>query len=142
MDTQVPTSQEPGVATLVKGIVEDLGDLIKQQFQFARAEVKADLRKTKEASTLLVLGVGIAFFGVILACLMLVHLLHWVTSPPEMDTASLPLWSCFAIVGLVFLGTGAVLIQVGRKKFSSFNPLPDQTVDTLKENVQWITNPN
>ena len=140
MDNQVPNAQQPGVSTLVKGIVEDLGDLIKQQFQFAKAEVKADIRKTKEASAILIVGVGIAFFGVILACLMLVYLLHWLTSPPEMDPASLPLWSCFAIVGLVFLGTGAVLIQVGRKKFSSFNPLPDQTVDTLKENVQWMKN--
>jgi len=140
MATQVPTSPEPAVSTLVKGIVDDLGDLIKQQFKFGLAEVKTDLHKSKEAVTVLAIGVGTAFLGVLFASLMLVYLLHWLSSPPGADKASLPLWSCYAIVGLVFLGSGACLIWAGVKKFNSFNPLPDKTVDTLKENVQWITN--
>jgi hypothetical protein len=38
MTPQVPTSSEPGIATLVKGIVNDFGDLIKQEFKFARTK--------------------------------------------------------------------------------------------------------
>jgi len=140
MATQVPTSPEPAVSTLVKGIVDDLGDLIKQQFKFGLTEVKADVHKSKEAIAVLAVGAGTVFLGVLFASLMLVYLLHWLTSPSGADRASLPLWSCYAIVSLVFLGSGACLIWAGVKKFNSFNPLPDKTVDTLKENVQWITN--
>jgi len=71
---------------------------------------------------------------------MLVHLLHWVTTPVDPDPAKLPLWACFGIVGAFFGAVGAVLIMSSLKKFQSFNPLPDKTAQTLKENVQWIAN--
>lgn len=140
MTTQVPTTSEPGVSTLVKGIVDDIGDLIKQQFKFARTEIQTDLRKSKEAATLLAIGAGAAFLGLIFAGLMLVYLLHWLTSPPGADQAGIPLWGCYGIVTAVFLGCGAVLLLTGKKKFDSFTIVPEQTADTLKENVQWITN--
>lgn len=144
MSTQVPTSSEPGVSTLVKGIVDDLGDLIKQQLRFAKTEVKNDLTKSKDAIAILALGAGIAVVGGLFLCLMLVYLLHWLTIPSGLDPdpARLPLWGCYAIVGGLFLATGLGLAFAGVKKFKSFNPLPDQTADTLKENVQWITNAN
>jgi len=50
MSTQVPTSSEPGVSTLLKGIVGDLGDLIKQEIRFAKTEVKTDLSKIRTPS--------------------------------------------------------------------------------------------
>src|SRR5437588_11254640 len=140
MTTQVPTSSEPGIATLVKGIVDDIGDLIKQEFKFARTEVQTDLRKSKEAVMALAIGAGAAFLGLIFAGLMVVYLLHWLTSPATADPAGIPLWGCYGIVTVVYLGSGTALILASKKKFDSFNPLPEPTVDTLEENVQWITN--
>jgi hypothetical protein len=140
MTPQVPTSSEPGIATLVKGIVNDIGDLIKQEFKFARTEVQGDLRKSKDAITVLAIGAGAALLGLIFAGLMVVYLLHWLTSPTGADPGGIPLWGCYGIVALVFLGSGAALILAGKKKFDSFNPLPEQTVETVKENVQWIAN--
>lgn len=140
METQVPASSEPSFSHLVKGIVDDVGDLIKQQIQFAKKEVQTDLHKSKEAAVVLAIGVGALFLGILFAGFMAVHLLHWLTAPPGADPASLPLWSCYAIVCVPCLGSAAALIRAGRKKFASFNPLPDQTAETMKENVQWITN--
>jgi len=143
METQAPVSSEPSLSSLVKGIVNDVGDLIKQQFQFAKVEVQTDLRKSKEAVMALAIGAGAAFLGILFLGFMLVHLLHWLTTPAtaiNTDPASLPLWACYAIIGGLCVGCAAALIQAGRKKFSSFNPLPEQTAQTMKENVQWITN--
>lgn len=142
MSTPVHAPPEPGLATLVKGIVNDIGDLIKQQFQFAKAEIKTDLRKTKEGVLALAIGAGVAALGGLFFCFALVYLLHWLASPPNADPASLPLWACYGIVSLLFLGGGFALILAGKKKLDSFNPLPDQTAQTMKENVQWITNQN
>jgi hypothetical protein len=102
--------------------------------------VTGDLRKSKDAIVALAIGAGAAALGLIFAGLMVVYLLHWLTSPPASDPASIPLWGCYGIVTLVFLGSGTALLLAGKKKFESFNPLPVQTVETVKENVQWIAN--
>jgi uncharacterized membrane protein YqjE len=140
MAVQVPTSSEPGFTTLVREIVNDVEDLVKSQIRFARAEFKEELNKSKEAAALLASGAGIAFLGVLFLGMMLANLLHWLTEPPGTDLAWLPLWVCHAIVAAIFLVAGAGLALLGRKMLASVHPLPEQTAQTLKENVEWITN--
>lgn len=141
MPVEVQSPVESGSITgLVKGIVNDVGDLIKQELRFARAELRTDLRRTGEASLFLLGGVVTTFLGLGVLALMLVHLLYWLTGPAATDTAGLPLWACYAIVGVVLTGGGAALVWTGKKKFDSFNPLPDETAQSIKENLEWITN--
>jgi hypothetical protein len=137
---QVPTVSELGFASQVREIVNDIGDLISQQLRFARAEIKADLRKSRQAAAILALGAVSAFMAVLFFGLMMVHLLHWLTATGEADLSRLPLWGCHAIVAALFLAAGAVLTAVGKRLWDDFEPLPIQTAQTLKENVEWITN--
>jgi len=128
------------VAPLLRGIVNDMGELLQQQLKFARAEIRSDMRKTWDVTQLFGIGAAVALLGVVVLAFMLVHLLHWLTTPAAAaDPAALPLWACFGIVGAAILATGTVLIVMGKKKLDSFNPMPDQTVDTVKENLEWIT---
>ncbi len=140
MAVQVPTSSEPGFSTLVREIVNDFEELVKTQIRLARAEIKEELNKSKEAAALLASGAAIAFVGVLFLGMMLAHLLHWLTEPPGTDLAHLPLWVCHAIVAALFIITGAGLALLGRKMLATVHPVPEQTAQTLKENVEWITN--
>lgn len=128
------TDAAPSVTELVGGIVGDVQDLIKQQFALFKHEVREDIRKAKDATVSLVLGGAILAVGGILLCLMLVHLLHWAAP-------TLPLWSCYAIVGGGLTLIGGIGLYVGYRQVKSVNPLPDETVAALKENVQWIAKP-
>jgi uncharacterized membrane protein YqjE len=139
VEVQAP-GEERSFTSLVKGIVNDVGDLIKQELRFATTELKTDLRRTGEASRFLVIGIVMAFLGAIVLTLMLVHLLHWLTLPAGVEQAGLPLWACYAIVGFLLGGGGTALAWTGKKKFDSFNPLPDETANNIKENLEWITN--
>jgi len=135
------TTAETSTTGLLGGIISDFGDLIKQEIRFAKAEFKSDFTKARDAATALAIGVGVASLSGILLLWMLVHLLHWLTMPADSsDPAKLPLWACFGIVGLVFGVIGGVLVMSGIRKFQSNNPLPDQTAQSIKENVQWIAN--
>jgi Putative Actinobacterial Holin-X, holin superfamily III len=135
-----PPPEEASMTSLMRGIINDLSDLIRQEVRFARTEIKTDLRKTREAATVLALGAGTAVLGVLLLALMLVFLLHWLSSPAGTDPGAIPLWGCFGIVSAVLLVAGGVLSWLGYKRFESFNPLPDETARSVKENVEWITN--
>ena len=93
MANDVQTPAEPNMTALVSGIVSDAQELFKQQVALFRAEIKADLQRTRRAVSALAVGVGVAAFAPFLLVLALVHLLHW--AAPE----QLPLWACYAIVG-------------------------------------------
>jgi hypothetical protein len=135
MANDIGTGTEPSLTSLVTGIINDAQELLKQQLSLFRQEVKDDVRKTKEAAISLGAGIGILALGGIFICLMLVYLLNW-----AFPTA-LPLWLCYGIIGGLMLLGGGGLLYAGKRRLASFNPLPDQSVEALRENVQWIMNP-
>jgi len=126
------TATSPSITGLVSGIVNDAQELIKQQMTLFRHDLQVDIRKTKEGALSLGIGLGVAALGGLLLALMLVHLLQ--SLAPE-----LPLWGCYGIVGGVLIGVGGILCYAGKKIFDSFSPLPNESVQALKENVRWIT---
>jgi hypothetical protein len=140
MANEVQASPEQSTTSLLRGIIEDVGNLIRQEVKFARAEIKSDVQKSTQAATVLALGVGTCALGALLLALMLVFLLHWLTAPEGTDPAVIPLWGCFGIISALFFITGGALAWLGYRKFESFNPLPDETAKTVKENVEWIMN--
>ena len=123
----------PSVTGLVSGILADAQELLKQQIALAKAEIRSDLQKTKQAVLSLALGAGVLAFGAVFLAGMLVAVLH--------EAAGLSWWASFGIVGGVFALTGGGLLYAGIQRLKSFNPLPDQTVEAFKENLRWMTNP-
>jgi hypothetical protein len=133
---------EASMTGLLRGIINDIGDLIRHEIRFARTEFRSDLRNTTRAATVLALGAGTAVLGAFLLGLMLVHLLHWLSLPAGTAESShaIPLWGCFGIVSAVFLAIGSGVAYAGCQMLASTNPLPDQTAQNVKENVEWIAN--
>jgi len=121
---------EPSLAQLLTGIANDAKELLRQELALAKHEVREDLRKTKTAMLSLGIGVGVAAIGGLLLILMLVHLLN--------ALAGLPLWACYGIVGGLFLIMGGVLLLIAKHTIARIDVVPPQTVETMKENVQWI----
>jgi len=126
--------EEASMTGLLRGIINDLGDLIRQEIRFARSEMKSDVRKTTRACAVLALGAGAACLGVVLVAFMMVYLIY------TLSNETIPLWGCYGIVAAVFLVVGAGLGFLGLQSFKNQNPLPDQTAQSVKENVEWIMN--
>jgi uncharacterized membrane protein YdbT with pleckstrin-like domain len=140
--SDVNTNDPPSVAntaSLVQGIVGDIGELIKHEVRFARAEFQSDLAKMKSAAAILLLGVAAGLVGFVLIALMAVYGLHTSTLPADaMIAKGLPLWAAYGIVGVVFIVIGGVLGWVGCDRLSRVNPLPDQTLEKVQKDVSWI----
>jgi len=126
---------EPSMTSLVKGVIDDVQKLITQQLTLFKQELQEDFSKSRHAALPMVIGLGILHIGALLLGITLGLLLHWAASP------HLPYWAAFAIVTALMIGVGYALFHVGQKKFQAFNPLPDRTLEALKENVQCLTNP-
>lgn len=142
MPTTLENPSEQSMVSLVSGIVDDVHDLITQQVKLTRAEIQDDLQKAGGIALMFAAGAGVLLLGAILACLMLVYLLHWLTAPVGADPASLPLWACFGIIGALFGVLGAALLTAGKSKYQSSHLLPDKAAHELKETVECLTSKN
>lgn len=131
-DTYAPPDQQT-VTGLVSGIISDAQTLIQQQVELLREEVRTDLRKTKEAVVSIAAGAAVAALAAGPLVFMFVALLH--------EQAGWSWWASAGTVGAVFAVAGGGLILAGVRRFRSFNPLPNQSLAALKENLQWIKNP-
>ncbi|MFN0017655.1 MAG: phage holin family protein [Pirellulaceae bacterium] len=133
MASDLHTEAEFSVTSLLKGIVSDAQELIQQQLALFRAEIKDDFRKTLGILIAIVSGAFMVAVGGALLCFMLVYLLNSVAP-------ALPLWGCFGIVGGSVALIGGIVAYAAVARFKTFNPLPDESVQALKENVLWIKN--
>lgn len=125
-----PYNSEPTLAQLVSELVSDAKQLLRQEVALAKHEIQEEVRKTKIAVVSLGTGIAIAALGGLLLIIMLVHLLNALTD--------LPLWACYGIVGGMCALVGVVLLYTGKKQMARIDMVPQQTVETMRENVRWI----
>lgn len=134
MAVDLHDEQQQSVTTLVTGILRDAQELVKQQFELLKCEVRDEARKAKAALHLLAAAAGVMLVAAVL--LGLAGSLALQAAAPD-----LPLWACFAIVGAAVLALGGGLYFAGLGQLNAVNPLPERSGEALKENVKWITNP-
>jgi hypothetical protein len=132
MATDLQSPPQPSVTSLVSGIVTDVQDLIKQQVALIRTEVKDDVNKSITGSIWLAAGGGIAAMGALLLCITIALVLGQYVFQQNW-------WIGFLIVGGVLAIVGSGLLYAAIKKFESIRAMP-QTVQALKETVEWQTN--
>ena len=123
--------REPTVTQLLTGLMQDAQTLLRQEVALATHELRLALLTTIRAVMSLGIGIGLAAIGGWLLILMLVHLLHALTA--------LPLWACYGIVGGLLAAGGIGLLVLGKQTLVQLHLVPQDTVKTMKENVQWLT---
>jgi len=123
------------MSALMGGILTDVEQLIVQQTQLIRLEIREDLLKARTGAMFLGAGLGVTVVGGLLFCVTLPLLLNWLTGD------MLPLWACFGIFGVVFLLLGGGAMYAALKKFQGAVSLPESTT-ALKENVTCLLRRN
>jgi Flp pilus assembly protein TadB len=123
---QEPSPDQP-LSELVSRTTSDLGMLVRKEIELAKIEIKDDLRHTAKAGEMFGAAGFSGYLAALLVSLALVFALDLV----------LPLWSAFLIVGAAFAILAYVLFQRGRTKMKQFTPGPEQTIETVKEDIEW-----
>ena len=117
---------------LVKQLSEQTTTLVRKEIELAKAELTA---KGKVAGQ----GAGM-FGGAAVAGLLALGTLT-VVILSLLDKA-MDLWVAALIVTLVYGAVAAVLAMRGRDRVKEgMPPAPEQTVETVKEDVQWAKHP-
>ncbi|MEU9419033.1 phage holin family protein [Streptomyces sp. NPDC048272] len=126
-----PTAAEPSLGDLIGEIGQDLSQLVRDEIELAKAEIKQESTKAGKAVGMLG-GAGYAGHVVLLfGSLTVVFALANVMDPA---------WAALIVTAL-WAVVGAVLYAKGRKRLRTVNLKPEQTVETLKEDARWARHP-
>ncbi len=123
--------EDPGdrsIAELLKELSHQTATLVHQEIELARAELSQKGNKARAGGAALGAAavVGLAAVGSLTACFILA--LAGVVSP----------WLSALMVAAVYAALAAVLGEIGKDKLHKATPpVPEQTVESVKEDVQW-----
>jgi uncharacterized membrane protein YqjE len=116
------------IAELLKQLSEETTTLVRQELELAKSELA---QKGKQA------GMGAGMFGGAGATALLGLAALTAAAIAAFDSA-MPLWLAAVIVGLVWLAIAGVLALQGKRKVQAATPpLPQQTQESVKEDVEW-----
>ncbi len=126
---EVPTDNR-SLGDIISDLAQDLSLLMRQELDLAKAEVKQEVAKAGKAGGMLG-GAGVASHLV----LVFLSLALMFALGNVMDLG----WSAVIVAGVWALVSG-VLFAVGRQRMRQVEPKPERTVDSLKEDVEWLKN--
>ncbi len=101
--------------------------LFRQELELAKIETKEQLARAGKA--------GAMFSAAGIAGLMALQLVSFAAAWGL--AAVLPDGLAFLIVGIVYAVVALVLLKAARKQVAEVSLVPQQTVETLREDVQW-----
>jgi hypothetical protein len=103
--------------------------LVRQEMQLAKTEL------TEKAATMakgggLIVGGGLLAYGGLLAIIAAIVL--------GLVRLGMPPWAGALLTGVLVAGAGYLLVQSGRSALRPATLKPQHTIDTLKEDAQWL----
>ncbi|MCA1712874.1 MAG: phage holin family protein [Actinobacteria bacterium] len=127
--SSTPTS-DASLGELVATATRDLSQLMRQEVELAKAEIKRDVAAAGKGAGMFG-GAGFSgLFALVFLSIAAAYALGRVV----------PLGAGFLIVGLVYLLVAAVLGLKGKKSLSGIKA-PEKTLETLKDDAAWAKHP-
>jgi hypothetical protein len=115
---------------LLAELSRETGQLVRKEIELATTEMTAKVRKAGAQ-------VGVAAAGgALIHAVVLVLLAMLVIALSDIGLAP---WLAALIVGLLTIGIGYLLVNRGLSGLRSTSIVPQQTIETLKEDARWTT---
>jgi hypothetical protein len=127
-------ADDASVAELMGGLVSDAQHLVRREIDLAKREVAIELGKVRQSAVALGIGAGVLVIGALLLAHMLVYLLQAATD--------LSLWVSYLIVGGIFAAAGGLLLVQGLNRLKQVDPVPRETIESVRKDVEWIKEQN
>jgi uncharacterized membrane protein YqjE len=124
--------REQPISELLKQLATETTTLVRQELDLAKAEMREKGKKAGPGFGMIGAAGGVALLalGALTACLIL-----------ALDGV-MPNWLAALIVAVVYGAVAAVLYIRGKEKVDDVgSPAPRQTIETVKEDLQWAKHP-
>lgn len=128
-ETRPVPREEPQLGELVRQLAQDSATLVRQEVALAKAELRENVKSVVRDAAMVAVGGVVALLGVLLLVAFLALLV---------GDALDEYWLGALIVGGIFLVTGGLLTRKFLGSLKHDGLAPEQTIETLKEDKQWL----
>jgi hypothetical protein len=123
--------RERGIAELVKDLSSQTSTLVRKEIELAKAELQQQAKSAGKGSGMLG-GAGVA--GLLMLGALTATLIALLSEAMATWIAALIVTALWAVIALA-------LAKSGQKALKRATPPAQQTVETVKEDIQWAKNP-
>jgi acyl-CoA reductase-like NAD-dependent aldehyde dehydrogenase len=115
----------------LQDILRNVQDILRSEVRLAKAEIRQEA--TQAAAAALWTAIGVV--GLLSAWMFLL----W-TAAYALATV-LPIWAATLVVAVAMAAVGALVITAGLRRFTRIKPMPERTIESLQENLEWMKQP-
>src|SRR5262249_4833470 len=119
--------QERSIGELFGQLSEDVGLLVRQEAQLAKAEMQAKISRSVADLVLVVAGGVVGLIGALALAAALVLLL--------INPIGIKPWLAALLVGGILAIIGFVILQAGLRKLKTIDPVPRRTAQSVKDDI-------
>ncbi len=116
------------IPELVSGVVENVQNIVRSEVQLAKAEFREEAQTAARAASMLAAGTILGIYALGLLLMTIVWLL----------ATQMSNWLAALIVTVVVAAVAATLVMLGRSRLEEVDLKPERTVESLKEDVEWV----
>lgn len=121
--------RQQSLGELVKQLTEQTTRLVRNEVRLARAEMTEKAQAYGRAGAMLAAAAGVGLLTGVALTMFLIYLLR----------LALQLWAAALLVTVLYGVVALALFMTGKRKLDEAkSPVPEQTVESVKEDVQWL----
>jgi uncharacterized membrane protein YqjE len=123
----ITTRGERSTGEIMQDVVRDVGEVVRGEVRLAKAELSEKAAKAGKAAGMFggaaLCGI-MAFASLVLAGIAALAL-------------AMPLWLAALLMGVFLVCIAAAAYAGGRAKMKDIDPVPERTVQTVKDDIEW-----
>jgi len=123
--------EERSVSVVLQDILRNLQEMVRSEVRLAKVEIRDEARRAVSSGIWIAAGV----VGALSAWLFLLWTVAYLLA------ARMSMWAATLLIAIVMAGVASVLIVGGMRRVKRIQPIPERTVQSVKENLEWMKQP-
>jgi hypothetical protein len=121
-------AHERAISDVLQDILRSLQEIVRSEISLAKVEIRDDARQAMSSASWIAVGA-------LLALSAWAFLLWTVTFALA---TLMSMWAATLLVAVVLAGVASVVLLGGIRRAKAINPIPERTIASIKENLEWM----
>jgi hypothetical protein len=122
---------ERSVADVLQDILRNVQEIVRSEVRLAKVEIRDEARQAVSSGIWIAAGA----VGALSAWMFLLWTVAYLLA------TRMSLWAATLVVAVVMACVAGVLIMGGIRRMKRIQPIPERTVESVKENLEWMKQP-